>query len=103
MRKIAFLGISLLMASVIFAQKLTGTIRDDKGKGLNGATVTLLRAADSSTVKFTGTKNDGSFAFTAITDGEYILNATHVGYKPLYTGKITVAGDTPLGDLALST
>ena len=63
MRKLAMVFAGLvLMFSVTQAQKITGLVNDEKGKGLENTTVSLLRAKDSSLVKLSVTNKDGVFS-----------------------------------------
>src|SRR5690349_8812914 len=95
MRKIA-----ILIATVAFftpainAQKIMGTVKDDQGKGLEKTTVTLLRAKDSSAVKFNATDKTGNYSFTTAGPGRYLVSVTHVGYKPSYSNAFEVAAGT---------
>lgn len=62
------------------AQTISGSIKNHKGHAVSGATVSLLKAADSSVVKLQGSKEDGSFSFTATEQGHYVVTAGSVGY-----------------------
>ncbi|HLG41059.1 MAG TPA: TonB-dependent receptor [Chitinophagaceae bacterium] len=90
----------MLLASAAFisattnAQKISGVVKDEQGKGLEKTTVTLLRAKDSSTIKFNATDKSGKYAFTAITAGQYLISVTHVGYLPAYSKTFDVAAGT---------
>ena len=92
MRKFTILlFVSFLLASAISAQKVTGVILDQQGKGLEKSTVSLLKAKDSAVVKLAVTGGDGRFSFSA-EPGDYLVNVTHVGYTPVYSKKIEVSG-----------
>ena len=67
------------------AQQIKGLAKDDSGSPLNGTTVSLLKASDSSTVKLAVTKADGTYNFSGIKEGNYKVRATYVGYKPAYS------------------
>jgi outer membrane receptor protein involved in Fe transport len=60
---------------------------------LNGANVLLLKAADSSLIKGSGTAKNGSFSFENVKPGNYIALATHVGFSDFYLPAISI---TPL-------
>ncbi len=52
MRKLfVFLLLTTLFGSVVSAQKISGVVKDQQGKGLDKSTVSLLKAKDSSMVK----------------------------------------------------
>ena len=104
MRKLFTLlsGIFLLNLA-ISAQKITGVVKDEQGKGLAKTTISLIKSADSSVAKFTVTDNEGKFSMEAL-PGRYMINITHIGYAPFYTNafEVTGTGDVVLGDLSLS-
>src|SRR5690242_9312128 len=66
---------------------------DDKAEVPAGTTVTLLRAKDSATVKFTLTNKDGSYAFDKIANGKYLIAATAVGYKKSFSAPFEITTD----------
>ena len=67
------------------AQSIQGRIRDSTAnKDCPLAVVALLRA-DSSLIRFTRTKKDGSFTFTSIAPGGYRILVTHPAYSPYTT------------------
>jgi hypothetical protein len=89
--------ILMLLASVAFlsatsqAQKISGLVKDEQGKGLEKTTVTLLRARDSATVKFNATDKNGGYLFSAVQPGRYLVSVTHVGFKPTYSQVVELA------------
>ncbi|HEX7845333.1 MAG TPA: TonB-dependent receptor [Chitinophagaceae bacterium] len=103
MRKsILFLAISTLFASAVFAQKVTGVVKDQQGKGLDKSTVSLLRAKDSSVVKLSVTADDGRFSMTA-DPGQYLVSVSRVSHNPFYSSRFEVSGsDVNLPDLVLT-
>lgn len=81
----------LISTTAIFAQavkpaaKVTGTLQNDQTKPMDFATVSLLRAKDSSVVKGTISNEAGQYTFDHITSGAaYIIKATAVGYTTAY-------------------
>ena len=111
MRKLVtiFTGL-LLMAASVQAQQITGTVKNEKGKELEKATVSLLKAQDSSVVKLVATGDNGVYSFNTIQPGRYLVNTSYVGYVQAYSevfeftgSKVTVPAITiskPSGDLA---
>ncbi|MBD0331304.1 MAG: TonB-dependent receptor [Chitinophagaceae bacterium] len=79
-----FLLLLLLTVTALIsrAQQINGLAKDESGAPLSGATVNLLKAADSSITKLAVTKADGSYSFTSIKEGNYKVLVTYVGYKP---------------------
>ena len=74
MRKLVviFLGIIALSFDVQ-AQKISGVVKDEQGKGLERTTVSLLRAKDSSVIKLAVTASDGSFSFQSATGVSWLV------------------------------
>jgi len=67
-----------------FAQDVTqvsGKITGDNNKPLPAATVSLLKAKDSSLAKTTVTNNGGLFTILSVKAGSYFISATSVGYS----------------------
>lgn len=92
----------LIGGVMVKAQTVSGNIKDDAGKAASASTVTLLRAKDSSTVKFATTKADGRFQFDNVAAGNYLISASHVGYAPKISGKVTVeTADVTVPDVKL--
>ncbi|MDB5125623.1 MAG: TonB-dependent receptor [Mucilaginibacter sp.] len=76
----------LTSAATLFAQTaqsptVSGALLNEQGKPLDYATVSLLKAQDSSMVKGTLSSPSGTFAFAHIKPGSYIIRATVVGYE----------------------
>ncbi len=111
MRKlVTIFSVLFLMAATVQAQQISGTIKDEKGKGLEKATVSLLKASDSSLVKLVATGNSGVYTFATVKPGKYLINTTFVGYVPAYSDVFEVSGSNitvpeltiskPTGELA---
>ncbi|HTF31414.1 MAG TPA: carboxypeptidase-like regulatory domain-containing protein, partial [Flavitalea sp.] len=67
--------------------KITGSIQNiiEKKSELSGATITLLKAKDSATVKYAIAAKDGSFIFEKIENGKYLVGVTATGYMKGYS------------------
>ena len=85
------------------AQQINGLAKDENGTPLNGATISLLRAKDSSVVKLAVTKHDGAYNFYGIKEGNYRILSTYVGYKPFLSQSFSLAlSDVSVPELKLS-
>lgn len=103
MRKIQVLTAMLLLSGGAFAQRITGIVNDGQGKPLAGATVSLLRAADSAVLKYDATKESGRFLFTDTKDGKYLIGVSHIGAAAYLSAPFDVAGaDVALPEIALA-
>src|SRR6478672_1326103 len=103
MRKIQLLTAMLLLSAGAFAQTITGVVNGSDGKPMNGATVSLLHAKDSSVVKLDATKDEGRFRFSEAKDGNYLISVTNVGHSKYISTPFAVAGaDVALPAIALT-
>lgn len=90
---------SLLAATAIgmssFAQsggKISGSIKDGGNqKIIDAATISLLKAKDSSLVKAAVTDKEGNFIFENVKDGKYLLLATSVGHSKTYSSVVEIS------------
>lgn len=87
MRLLLFCCLALLGLSTQ-AQQITGVAKDAQGNPVSNATISLLR--DTVVVKFTVSKDNGSYSFSGIKEGKYRVSATHVGFTPFYSQPFTV-------------
>ena len=75
------LGLVLTLSS--FANETTaaikGLVKDEKGKAVIAATVTLHKISDSALVKTDVTNADGAFEFSTLAEGGYFIKVTAVG------------------------
>ena len=74
--------------------KITGSIKDGGNqKIIDAASVSLLRAKDSSLVKVAVADKDGNFSFENVKDGNYLVLATSVGHSKSYSSQFSIAAD----------
>src|ERR1700712_3484280 len=71
--------------------KISGSVLDDAKKPLDGATVILLVAKDSTVVSSQLANPDGSFAFQNLKDNTYLVKATYIGYKNYRSGNVVIS------------
>jgi iron complex outermembrane receptor protein len=96
MRKIfVFIMSTCLTFFSVQAQKISGIVTDELGKGLDKATVSLLRAKDSSVVKLAISGAEGRFSFQSFL-GKFLVSVSHVGYMPKYSGSFELSGDVEI-------
>jgi hypothetical protein len=93
MRNVFLLLACIFTSAITFAQQISGSIKDDQGKDLSGATVSLKRVKDSSVVKLGVSNSTGNFTFSNIPNGKYFVNSSHVGYSPQNSPTIEVSGE----------
>jgi iron complex outermembrane recepter protein len=105
MRKMMMLvAAQLLIAAAVMAQKTGGTVKDEQGKPLAGATVSLKKAKDSAVVKLAVTNPAGKYEFANITPGNYFVAVSFVGYMPASSPvfEVSGSGETNAPDLAVA-
>ncbi len=74
------------------AGKVYGSIKDGgQQKIIDAASVSLLKAKDSSLVKVALTDAAGNFSIENVKDGEYLVLATSVGHSKTYSNVFTVS------------
>src|ERR1700761_5570831 len=71
--------------------KISGSALDDAKKPLDGATVILLTAKDSSVISSVLANRDGSFVFPNLKDNTYRVKITYIGYKDFRSGDVVVS------------
>jgi iron complex outermembrane receptor protein len=74
---------------------INGTIRNGE-KTLEAASVSLLRARDSSLVKAEITDKAGRFEFQNVGAGDYLVAASSVGFQKKYSKSFKVTGEQPI-------
>jgi outer membrane receptor protein involved in Fe transport len=74
-----------------------GKVTDDKSNAISSGTVYLLKANDSTIVKFALINTNGFFEFTDLKPGTYILSVSVLGYqRPIVPG-ITLYNNVSIG------
>jgi hypothetical protein len=96
--KISIVSLAILLSfATALAQeagKISGSILKN-AKPADGATISLLRAKDSSIVKLSASGKEGSYAFENIAPGKYLLSATAVGHRKAWSPVIEVSTVVP--------
>jgi hypothetical protein len=87
-------------ASAATAAALSGNLTDPQGNLVAGATVSLLRRADSSRNE-TQTNSQGRFSFVTVPPGEYRLTAEFPGFDPI-TRMIVLCDGDQVGNVQFS-
>ena len=105
MRKLFSLLLSATLATAAFAQpsgKISGTVKDETGKGFNAATVSLLSASDSALVKAAVSDKNGQYSFISVKDGSYIISYSSVGYTKSFSNSFSIANGQELNLQAIA-
>ncbi|MBE7171812.1 MAG: TonB-dependent receptor [Williamsia sp.] len=90
----------ILVALAGFGQapddRITGSVQDTGHHALEGVTVSLLHAKDSSRVAHTVSDAKGQYAFRQSSPGNYLLLFSSVGYTSLYSEKFQLDANRPV-------
>ena len=94
MKKTLTLTLSFLFFLVCLAQgqggKITGTVTDGNAKTIESATITLLKASDSSVAKMAMASKTGLFQFDGVPEGRYLVAISAVGHQKAYSELVTI-------------
>lgn len=91
--RILFFFLTAIISLAAHSQQINGTVKDADGKPVVGATVSLLKDTVSTILKFTASKNNGTFAFENVKPGKYRVSASHVGYAPVVSAVFESNGE----------
>ncbi|MDB5232269.1 MAG: TonB-dependent receptor [Chitinophagaceae bacterium] len=75
-------AILILLVGLQASAQIKGSVHDSQGNPLEGVTISLLRAKDSSIEKLAVSKQ-GNFIFPIVKQGHYLVRASHVGYTTI--------------------
>jgi iron complex outermembrane receptor protein len=96
--------IAFLLASFnSFSQETTGKVSGvvtGNERSVEGATVTLLKAKDSSIAKLAVTNKSGNFEIEKVRFGSYLVSIQSVGFEKYYSKKFELASSANSYDLA---
>ncbi|MHA4844862.1 TonB-dependent receptor domain-containing protein [Flavitalea antarctica] len=76
------------------AGKLSGVVTKIE-KPVEGATVSLLRAKDSATIKLSASDKAGTYSFDNLAEGSYLVAVTVVGHKKAISPVIAISSQQP--------
>lgn len=73
-----------LCQGVVTTASIEGKITDEKGIPVVYATVSLLKSSDSTTVKGSLSTEEGTYTFSKISQGSYVISVSTMGYSKTY-------------------
>lgn len=83
-------GVSFGQTGNTGAAKVSGSLVNDQGKPLDYASVSIIKATDSTVVKGALSNDNGVYTFEKIPAGKYLVKATIVGYVKAVSKPFTV-------------
>ncbi|MFT3934312.1 MAG: TonB-dependent receptor [Chitinophagaceae bacterium] len=103
MKNITSLFLLLFMAITSQAQtaegKIKGHVADGNQKIIEAATITILKAQDSSVYKLGTTNKEGDFLFEGVVLGKYLVTVSAVGHQKYYSRPFAVTAEANVFDL----
>ena len=93
--RLYLLPIFIFITQIAYSQNsIEGLIQDEMGAPLSFANVLLLKANDSTFVKGTITEDNGQFSFESISQGQYIVSISMIGFKPGFSEQLNLNGSS---------
>lgn len=83
------------------AYDISGKLVDEESEPMIQATVKLLRGRDSTVFRTAVASDAGTFTFSGINSGKYILEGSYVGYSPVYRNITVSNADINAGTLKM--
>jgi iron complex outermembrane receptor protein len=87
--------LSIILAINVSAQsrtgKASGAITDNNAKALPSASVSLLRAKDSSLIKIAVSNKEGKYEFESLSNGDYLVSVTSIGFQRKFGEKFSIS------------
>ncbi|MFL5808661.1 MAG: outer membrane beta-barrel protein [Flavisolibacter sp.] len=74
------------------AQQINGIATDKDGKPVVGATISLLKDTGRAVIKLAVSRDNGSYNFSGIKEGNYRVSASHVGFQQAVSAPFALAG-----------
>jgi iron complex outermembrane recepter protein len=79
--------------------KVEGVVKDENQRAVEGVTITLLKAKDSSVAKIAVADKNGNYQFEGLPEGKYLVAITSVGFKKEYTPVFDIMSNSSAIDL----
>ncbi len=93
---LAFLmGVSISGLAQVKNGTVNGTVIDGNTKTIESATITLLRAKDSTVVKMSVADKAGKFNFEGVAEGTYLVSISAVGHDKGFSEAFTINSANP--------
>jgi iron complex outermembrane recepter protein len=90
---LTFIYLSIIVTAQTSPSKIEGTVIDGSAKTIESATITLLKAKDSSVAKISVADKAGKYVFENTPIGQYLVSVAAVGHQKSYTNQFDVKGD----------
>ncbi len=88
---VAFTTLSFVSNAQLNNGRISGTVIDGSTKTIESATITLLRAKDSSVVKMSVADKTGKYQFDAVPEGQYMVSISAVGHNKGFSETFSIS------------
>lgn len=88
---VAFTTLSFVSNAQLNNGRISGTVIDGSAKTIESATITLLRAKDSSVVKMSVADKTGKYQFDAVPEGQYMVSISAVGHNKGFSETFSIS------------
>ncbi|HEY0732889.1 MAG TPA: TonB-dependent receptor, partial [Chitinophagaceae bacterium] len=88
---VSFVSVGHAQTAAFGQGKVSGTVIDGNTRIIESATITLLRAKDSSVAKMSVADKSGKFLFEGVEDGTYLVSITAVGHQKGYSETFSIS------------
>ncbi len=99
MKKTLTLTLFFLFSLAGFTQfqagKISGTVIDGNARTIESATITLLKAGDSTVAKMAVASKTGLFQFEGVPEGRFLVSVSALGHKKAWSEIITINSNSP--------
>jgi hypothetical protein len=82
--------------------EITGQVLDSENQPVSFANILLLNATDSTLVKGNVTKDDGTFMIGGVGQGQYLLQASMIGYETYWAEAFTITSEAKAFDITMA-
>jgi len=96
---VALTSLSLVSYAQTKPGKITGSVVDGDAKTIEMATITLLRAGDSSVAKISVADKTGQYRFEDVAEGRYLVTITAVGHNKGISETFSITAANPVVNL----
>ncbi|MCW3087668.1 MAG: TonB-dependent receptor [Sediminibacterium sp.] len=90
------------MIGGLYAQSLSGIVKDENGIPVKNATISLMKAKDSAIVKLGVSSDKGEYHFANVAEGSYRVSASFTGMQAAFSAPFIRSADTKIPDLQLA-
>jgi len=101
LKKLFPLLMLMIVSATAYSSVVKGRVIDSDGEPVAGASIRLLKAADSAYIAGTATDSDGGFSIPDVKAGRYLVQTKYLGYEDNFTPARVVKTDVTLKPITI--